>query len=441
MSVTVFGVAPGSPAAKKKVSPGDSLVSINGNEICDVLDYRFYAQDEKLRLQTVNARGRTRRFTVRAGGDPDAVGLSFETYLMDRQRACRNRCIFCFIDQMPKGLRESLYFKDDDARLSFLFGNYITLTNLSERDVSRIERMHISPVNVSVHTMDPALRVKMMRNPKAGECLSLLRRFSDAGIELNAQLVLCPGVNDGEALSFSLRALGELSGVRSVAAVPVGLTRYREGLYPLQKYTPAGAADVIDRIDAFNRTRLAAGLEKLAYPSDEFFQLCGREIPPCEYYGDFPQLENGVGMIASVKAEFAEALAALPADGRARALAVATGLAAEDLLRTLSEDFKRKFPNSRIGVYGIENRFFGPDVTVAGLVTGRDLIDELRERGFSSPRLFVPSVMLRSAEEPVFLDDVTLSQVGQALHTQAAAADCTGEALAALFYGAYLKEE
>lgn len=434
MAVEIYNVKKGSPAEKKGVCPGDLLISVNGHEIGDVLDYRFYAREDKLRVVWQNARGKEKRFSARVGGDPDAIGMEFETYLMDRHRSCRNHCIFCFIDQLPKGLRSSLYFKDDDSRLSFLFGNYITLTNLTSRETERIIEMHISPINASVHTMDPALRVRMMRNPKAGESLALLRRFSDAGIEINAQLVLCPGVNDGEALAYSLEQLALLPGVKSVAAVPVGLTRFREGLYPLQKYTPAGAAAVIDMIDSFNETLLAAGREKLAYPSDEFFQLCGRALPPYEYYGDFPQLDNGVGLCAATEHDFLEALEILPPDDVPRRFALATGTAAAPLIGKLSKMFCERFPRAKIEIYAVENRFFGTDVTVAGLLTGRDLIDCLRERGFDCPRLLLPSVMFKGKNEPIFLDDLSKEDVETALHTAVTITDCDGGTLAEMFF-------
>lgn len=433
MAVTIFDVENGSVCAKRKIRPGDELVSINGNEIGDVLDYRFYGEGKKLKLVFRSGSGRVRRVTARNVEDPDELGLRFETYLMDRHRSCRNHCVFCFIDQLPKGLRPSLYFKDDDARLSFLFGNYITLTNLSEHDVERIIRMHISPINASVHTMDPELRVKMMRNPHAGEALSHLRRFSDAGIAINAQLVLCPGLNDGEALTSSLRELAALSGVRSIAAVPVGITKFREGLYPLRKFDAAGAADVIDRIDVFNAELAASGKEKLAYPSDEFFLLAGREIPDYFYYGDFPQLENGVGTCAATEYDFMAALAEAEGDDAPRRFSIVTGTAACSLLNKLSAAFSEKFPASRITVYGLENRFFGPDVTVAGLLTGRDIAEQLQERGFSDPALLLPSVMFKSAEEPVFLDDYTKEELETALHTSVTVADCDGEGMFRLF--------
>ena len=433
MAVRIYGVQAGSVCAKKGVAAGDLLERVNGHEIDDVLDYRFYCDEPRLRLELRRPGGRLRRFTVRGAEGPDSLGLEFETYLMDRHKSCRNRCIFCFIDQLPKGLRPSLYFKDDDARLSFLFGNYITLTNLSEREAARIVAMHISPVNVSVHTMDPALRVKMMRNPRAGEALGLLKRFSDAGISINAQLVLCPGINDGEALSFSMRGLAALQGVQSVAAVPAGLTKYREGLYPIGVYTPEGAAEVIDRIDAFNAALEAEGREKLVYPSDEFFQLAGRPIPGVSYYGDFPQLENGVGVCALTEAEFLSALAELPGDEKPRRFALVTGTAAGPLMERLCAAFRSKYPRAEIEVHALTNRFFGPLVTAAGLLTGGDIAEQLAGRGFCCENLLVPRVMLKSREEPVFLDDRSVSWLAETLHTAVTVAECDGAALAELF--------
>lgn len=434
MSVKIFEVEAGSPCYKKGVRPGDELLSINGNEINDVLDYRFYCDDDKLRLEFRRADGKVRRIKMRHIESPDALGLDFQTYLMDKQRSCKNKCIFCFIDQLPKGLRPTLYFKDDDARLSFLFGNYITLTNLSEHDVERIIKMHISPINASVHTMNPELRVKMMKNPNAGKALDLLPRFSEAGIKINAQLVLCPGINDGEELLYSLQKLGELQSLQSVAAVPAGLTKYREGLFPLRKFTPAEAARVIDTIDAFNESLLREGREKLAYPSDEFFQLCGREMPPYEYYGDFPQLENGVGMCTAMEYEFLEALKDADADTRERKFGMATGMAAKPLMEKLAKAFCEKFTESEISVYGVVNRFFGEDITVAGLLTGKDIIGHFRNLSTYDKILLLPSVMFKSREELIFLDDVTKEEVEAALDVKIVVTDCDAFSMFRLFY-------
>ena len=429
MSVKIYGVRSGTVCDKKGIRAGDTLVSINGNGIDDVLDYRFYADDCKLKLEYINSAGKAKRVTVKNAGGCDELGLQFETYLMDKHKCCKNKCIFCFIDQLPAGMRPSLYFKDDDSRLSFLFGNYITLTNLSEHDVERIVKMRIEPVNVSVHTMDPELRVKMMRNPRAGESLSVLKRLSDAGITINAQLVLCPGINDGGALSYSLEKLSELSGVNSVAAVPVGLTKYRDGLYPLRKFTPEEAAAVIDCIDGFNSGLAAEGKEKLAYPSDEFYQLSGRELPGEDYYGDYPQLDNGVGLLTLTESTFMSVLADTAADDKERRFALATGSAAYPLLKKLARAFCEKFTGTRIDVYEIKNRFFGENVTVAGLITGGDLIAQLKESGFSGGRLLLPSVMLRGEQDTVFLDDVSLADVENELGAEVTLTDCDGTAL------------
>ncbi|MBR0510319.1 MAG: DUF512 domain-containing protein [Clostridia bacterium] len=434
MAVTVFDVIKGSRCARKGMRAGDILLSVNGNEINDVLDYRFYTREEKLTLAFQNRKGAIKHCRIRGDEDPDALGLQFETYLMDRHRSCKNKCIFCFIDQLPPGMRDSLYFKDDDSRLSFLFGNYITLTNLTEHDVERIISMHISPINASVHTMDPELRVQMMKNPAAGTSLSLLRRFSDAGIAINAQLVLCPGVNDGEALSFSLSQLALLEGVQSIAAVPVGITRYRDGLCPLRPFTSAEAAAVIDRIDAFNAQRITEGKGSLAYPSDEFFQICGRELPGPAYYGDYPQLENGVGMLTLTRDVFTDALTDAVPDSEKRVFSLATGRAAAALMRSLAQAFCEKYPGAKITVYEIENRFFGEHVTVAGLLTGRDVIDGLLAQGFSGGLLLLPDVMFKSRQERIFLDDVTEEDAARALNAEIRIVDCSGEGLFDVFF-------
>ena len=435
MAVKVYEVYKGSLCYKKGIRAGDMLISINGNEISDVLDYRFYSDEEKLKLLFRKADGKKeKRITCKIKESADELGLAFETYLMDAQKSCKNKCVFCFIDQLPKGLRPSLYFKDDDSRLSFLFGNYITLTNLSDRDVERIIKMHISPINASVHTMDPALRVQMMKNPHAGEALGYLYRFSEAGIRINAQLVLCPGINDGEVLAYSLNQLKSLNSLNSIAAVPVGLTKYRENLCPLRKFTPSEAAAVIDMIDAFNKECEEEGRGKLAYPSDEFFQLAGRELPPYEYYGDFPQLENGVGMLVNSEYEFLSALEDIPADERERHFALVTGMAAYELQKKLAAAFCTKFRRSDIVVYGIENVFFGSDVTVAGLLTGKDILDYFKKNPTPYRTLLFPSSMFKSKDELIFLDDVTLQDIEARLNVKAIVADCSGDALVQIFY-------
>ena len=347
------------------------------------------------------------------------TGLSFHTYLMDKQQRCRNKCIFCFIDQLPKGMRESLYFKDDDSRLSFLFGNYITLTNISEHEVQRIIDMHISPVNISVHTMNPELRVKMMGNRFAGESLEILRRFAKAGIKMNTQLVLCPGINDGKELEYSLQELAALyPAVQSVAAVPVGLTKYREGLYPLTAYTKETAGDVIDIMERFsNEFRKTHGVG-FCYPADEFFLKAERPMPSAEYYDDYPQLDNGVGLWTSLRDEFFEALSACKQKSRYQKVTMATGTAAFPLICEFAKAAQEKI-GCEISVVPIVNHFFGETITVAGLLTGQDLLDQLKGKDLGDA-LLIPLVMTidytsHSTDKNKFLDDITLKEAEAAL--------------------------
>ena len=413
MSVLISEVIPGSPAYKKGIRSGCTLLSINGHEINDVLDYDFYSDEEKLHI-LLSIDGRNKKITVRKEEDED-LGLVFETYLMDKQQHCKNGCIFCFIDQMPKGMRDTLYFKDDDSRLSFLFGNYITLTNLTERDLERIIEMHISPVNVSVHTMNPELRVKMMKNKNAGKSLEILSHLADAGIKLNTQLVLCPGINDGDELRYSLKKLGELyPAVQSIAAVPVGLTRFRQSLYPLTGYTKESAGNVIDIVENFAASFLASHGTRLAFAADEFYLKAERNMPSDEEYEDYPQLENGVGLWTSLETEFYSALDAseLPEDYET-SVSMATGEAAYELIKKFSEAVMNRYPNCVIKVYRIKNDFFGERITVAGLITGNDLVGQLKDKELYS-RLIIPSVMLRS-EGDMFLDSVTLEEAEKQL--------------------------
>lgn len=413
MSVLISKVIPGSPAYQKGIRSGCTLRSINGHEINDVLDYDFYSDESKLHL-LIAQNGKDKKITVRKEEDED-LGLVFETYLMDKQQHCKNGCIFCFIDQMPKGMRETLYFKDDDSRLSFLFGNYITLTNLTERDVSRIIEMHISPVNVSVHTMNPELRVKMMKNKNAGKALDILYRLADAGIRLNTQLVLCPGINDDRELRYSLKKLGELyPAVESIAAVPVGLTKFRQSLYPLEEYTKQGAQAVLDIIDEFSSAFFQKHGTRLAFAADEFYIKAGREMPCDEEYEDYPQLENGVGLWTSLETEFYAALDNAPCPaGYSGKVSMATGEAAYPLIKSFAQAVMNRYPNLVADVYKIQNNFFGHSITVAGLITGKDLTDQLKDKKLHE-RLIIPSVMLRS-EGDMFLDGVTVEQAQEKL--------------------------
>ena len=417
MSVIVERVCPESYGEKAGVLAGDELIKINDHEIFDVLDYRFYIQSRKLKFE-ISRNGENVVTNIRKSDEFSDIGLEFKTYLMDKQHSCKNKCVFCFVDQMPKGMRDTLYFKDDDSRMSFLFGNYITLTGLCEREVQRIIDMHISPINVSVHTMNPKLRVEMMKNPFAGESLKILDRFSESGIEMNTQLVLCPGLNDGDELRFSLEELSKLSpSVKSIAAVPVGLTKYRDGLYPLRPYTKEEAEQVIDIIDEFNaHFAYYNGGKTLAYASDEFYLIAERELPDADYYGEFSQLDNGVGMCALLKDEFLDALEGTEAKVINRNITVATGHAAYKLLSSLCKKAEDKFQGLQINVVKIQNDFFGETVTVAGLITGADFKAQLKGIDLGD-ELLIPRVSLRN-EGDKFLDDVTIEELSEELNVR-----------------------
>lgn len=408
MGVSVFSVEKHSLAHKKGIEPGDELISVNGHPVADVLDYRFYLNDSSVEIAYRNKKGKLKVVKIRKEPEDD-IGLGFETYLMDKQHSCKNKCIFCFIDQLPKGLRKSLYFKDDDSRLSFFFGNYITLTNLPESEIDRIINMHISPVNISVHTMNPSLRVEMMKNPAAATSLAYLRKLADAGISMNTQIVLCPGINDGKELEFSLSELRKLyPAVQSVAAVPVGLTCHRDGLYPLHCFKPDEAKKVIDTINAFNEDCVKQGMEPIAYAADEFFLEAGIPIPSEEYYGDYPQLENGVGMWALLRSEFISALDDITEVSEGEVTCI-TGKAAYPLISGLAKLVNEKFPQRRVNVIGAENLLFGSTVTVAGLLCGSDIAAAAEGKKLGS-KVLIPADSLRH-ERDMFLDDMLLEEL------------------------------
>lgn len=432
--VKITGIEPGSRAQRAGIKPGDTLISINGHDIVDVLDYRFFETERDLRLKLERDGGELGIEIIKpryAG-----IGLEFESYLMDRERSCRNKCVFCFIDQLPKGMRETLYFKDDDDRLSFLFGNYITLTNIDDREVDRILQMHISPINISVHTMDPELRCKMMNNRFAGDSLRHLYRLARGGIQLNCQIVLCPGLNDGEALEFSLRELCGLGeSLQSVACVPVGLTRYREGLYPLTAFDRDSAGAALDIIEKWGeRCKEDRGV-RTVYASDEFYLLAGRELPPVEFYEDFPQIENGVGMLRDLEDSFlgavedAETLE-LP---EARHVTIPTGEGGYQFINKMLEVLRGKCPNLRADLVPVKNNFFGGTVNVTGLLTGGDIVEQLKGRELGD-QVLVANNMLRAGED-VFLDDMTLDELSEKLGAPAKRVGGSGEDLFAAVMG------
>lgn len=412
MAVKIFDVTTGSHADKAGIKKGETLLSINSNEIVDVLDYRFYQVNRKLTLEVEDENKKVRTIEM-TKGEYEEIGLEFETYLMDKQHSCRNKCIFCFIDQLPKGMRESLYFKDDDSRLSFLFGNYITLTNITEHEIDRIIKMHISPINVSVHTTNPELRCKMMNNRFAGDTLKYLKRFADAGITLNCQIVSCPGINDGDELVRTLTDLENL-GVNMTAIVPVGLTRYRENLYPLVPYNKETAGQTIDIIEKMGDECVKKHGRRIFFPGDEFYLLAEREIPLPEFYEDFSALEDGIGMIAYLTDDVGWKLEELDADeSLCHKVTIACGEGVFPYMKRIMSMINEKFPNITINTRAIKNNFFGGGVNVSGLVTGGDLIDQLRDDDLGD-RLIITSSMLRF-ENDLFLDDVSTDDVEREL--------------------------
>lgn len=412
MAVKIFDVTTGSHADKAGIKKGETLLSINSNEIVDVLDYRFYQVNRKLTLEVEDENKNVRTIEM-TKGEYEEIGLEFETYLMDKQHSCRNKCIFCFIDQLPKGMRESLYFKDDDSRLSFLFGNYITLTNITEHEIDRIIKMHISPINVSVHTTNPELRCKMMNNRFAGDTLKYLKRFADAGITLNCQIVSCPGINDGDELVRTLTDLENL-GVNMTAIVPVGLTRYRENLYPLVPYNKETAGQTIDIIEKMGDECVKKHGRRIFFPGDEFYLLAEREIPSPEFYEDFSALEDGIGMIAYLTDDVGWKLEELDADeSLCHKVTIACGEGVFPYMKRIMSMINEKFPNITINTRAIKNNFFGGGVNVSGLVTGGDLINQLRGDDLGD-RLIIPSSMLRF-ENDLFLDDVSTDDVEREL--------------------------
>lgn len=417
MAVEIFGVEPHSLAQRAGMAPHDKLISINGHDITDVLDFRFYETNTHLTVVFEKPDGeRCEEKIIKA--QYGSLGLEFETYLMDRQRSCRNKCVFCFIDQLPKGMRETLYFKDDDARLSFLFGNYITLTNIDDREIDRIIAMHISPINISVHTMNPDLRCKMMNNRFAGDALRHMRRLAEHNIRINCQIVLCPGLNDGAELEYTLSemfGLGEC--LQSVACVPVGLTRYREGLYPLVPYDRDAARGVLEILERWGEQFREARGSRTVFPSDEFYLIAERELPPYEFYEDFPQIENGVGMLRDLEEEFLWALEDTPPRAVHRRVTIPTGEAAFDFLNRLFDAAREKFPGLEINLVPVHNDFFGGTVDVTGLLVGQDLVRRL-SRETLGDEILIPNAMLM-ADEDVFLDDMTLDMLSEELGVRA----------------------
>ena len=406
-------VEEGSIAWELGLEPGDSILAVNGHGMQDIFDYHYYIEDEYIEVEVLTRDGETVLLEIEKEEDED-LGLEFVSSLMDQYHSCTNQCIFCFIDQMPPGMRETLYFKDDDSRLSFLQGNYITLTNMKEKDIERLIRYHLSPINISVHTTNPGLRCEMLHNRFAGDILDKIERFAAAEITMNSQIVLCKGINDGEELDRSIRELGSyLPFMESLSVVPVGLTKYREKLKKLELFGREDAKKVLNQIrgwqDHFRRTKGTA----FVHASDEWFILAGEDFPDEAYYEGYGQLENGVGMMRLLIDEVRERLEELVGDERNREISIATAVLAYPTICRLAEEVRDKYPGITIHVYCIRNDFFGETITVSGLLTGQDIMAQLADKNLGEV-LFLPENVLRAGEE-ILLDDVSLAQISDSL--------------------------
>ncbi len=409
----VKSVLEGSIAEQLEIEPGDTLLRINGNEIKDVFDYHYYVNDEFLTLLILKSNGEEWELEIEKEYEED-LGIEFDQGLMDQYRSCRNKCIFCFIDQMPKGMRDTLYFKDDDSRLSFLQGNYITLTNMSEEDIDRIILYKLAPINISVHTTNKALRCKMLNNRFAGEALDKIKKLYENGIEMNSQIVLCKGYNDGEELDRSIRDLsGYLPYMRSLSVVPIGLTKYRDDLTQVEKFTKEDAIQVLEQIHGWQDKLKEAYGTRFVFASDEWYITAGLPIPSEEYYEGYGQIENGVGMVRSLLDEVHEYLGELEGNTLTRKLSMATGKLAAPFISELANEVMKKYPNVQAKVYTIENEYFGKDITVAGLLTGQDIIKQLKGKDLGE-FLVLPSVLLKN-DEDILLDDLTISDLEREL--------------------------
>ena len=407
-------VLPGSIAEELEIEPGDVLLAVNDQPIEDVFDYHYYTNEEYLTVLIRKPDGEEWELEIEKEFEED-LGIEFESSLMDDYRSCRNKCIFCFIDQMPSGMRETLYFKDDDSRLSFLQGNYVTLTNMSDHDIDRIIRYHLGPINISFQTTNPKLRCKMLHNRFAGDVFPKIQRLADAGIEMNGQIVLCRGVNDKEELERSIRDMtAYLPSLHSVSVVPVGLSKYRDGLYPLEPFDADSAAEVIDTIEAWQKKIYPTYGMQFIHASDEWYLLANRPLPEEERYDGYLQLENGVGMLRLLYEEVKAEVADRKQDASLhRKVSLATGRLAAPYMEKLGTMIQEKLPDVTLQVYEIRNDFFGERITVSGLITAQDLIAQLKGQELGE-ELLLPCNMLRSGEE-VFLDDLTVADVEKAL--------------------------
>ncbi len=413
--IEIKSVEKGSIAERHGIKAGDILISVNGNDVNDVLDYRFYLTDRSVVLK-IHRGAELFDICIRKG-EYDDIGLDSDTYLMDEKHSCRNKCVFCFIDQLPKGMRDTLYFKDDDSRLSFLMGNYITMTNMSIADIDRIVKMKMSPVNISVHTTNPGLRCMMMKNRFAGDILEKMERLRAGGIMMNCQLVVCKGLNDGEELIRSMRDLERMyPNVQSVSIVPSGLTKYRDGLYDLEMFSPSECSEIISAVEKFADECYEKHGSRIFFAADELYIKAGRELHEGEYYEGYMQIENGVGMITSMKEEFDDEFSFIKEDydiSLERDVSIATGCSAYAFIKSLADKISYTCPKTKISVYKIRNDFFGDNITVAGLLCGCDVIAQLKGKHLGD-KLILPAVALRS-ERDMMLDGTTPDELSAAL--------------------------
>lgn len=407
-------------AGEMGIEAGDALLAINGQNITDIFDYQYLIQDEYIEVLIRKSDGEEWLLEIDKDYEED-LGVEFENGLMDDYRSCRNKCIFCFIDQMPKGMRETLYFKDDDSRLSFLQGNYVTLTNMSDEDIERVIRYHLSPINISFQTTNPELRCKMLHNRFAGEALAQVKKLYDAGIAMNGQIVLCKGVNDGAELERSISDLtAYLPHLESVSVVPVGLSRFRDGLYPLEPFEKEDAVQVLNCIHKWQEELFPKSGLHFVHASDEWYILAEQELPEEERYDGYLQLENGVGMLRLLINEFEEAMEELPSEsgfpGKSEELSLVTGKLAYPYIKRMADRMMQRFDGLSIHVYDIKNFFFGERITVSGLLTGQDIIGQLRGKKLGE-RILLPQNVLRSGED-YFLDDITVAEMEKALQVK-----------------------
>ncbi len=423
----IHQIEPGSIAEELELEPGDVLVSVNGQDVQDIFDYHYLINEEYMELLIRKPDGEEWELEIEKEYEDD-LGIVFENGLMDEYRSCRNKCIFCFIDQLPKGMRDTLYFKDDDSRLSFLQGNYVTLTNMSDEDVERIIRYHLSPINISFHTMNPKLRCKMLNNRFAGDALKKVEQFYEAGITMNGQIVLCKGINDGKELEYSLEELAKyLPHLQSVSVVPVGLSDHREGLYPLEPFNKEDACKVLELIHTWQKRLYAKYGTHFVHAGDEWYLMAEQEVAGEESYDGYLQLENGVGMVRLLHEEIGRELGFRAGDERKRKVSIATGALAAPLLKEETERIRKKYPNVEIQVYPILNDFFGRRITVAGLLTGQDLERQLENQELGEVLLLTEHMMKNG--ERIFLDDMTVEELSGSLQVPIIIVESDGKAL------------